>query len=182
MGRGDLLRELSTTRNKRVEVMKRRKTKLTKRAKELRRLYERFRKDSPFMLVGENAKLAWVSAQLLAKWQALEAEGLVRIESEPDDSPDPSFYDTWEHLSERTREQLKADYCDDCWGVLTYWRESTDAEWQDADSIWGNSGYDDPCSPFENCYVVDLMRSAIDQLETAQSDRAAKFAEFCDHV
>lgn len=126
-------------------------------------LYRKFRHHSPFVLVGQNAKIALDAARTLRKWEELESNDLVKIESKPDDDPDPSFYDTWEHLSDRTREELKQAYCDDCWGVITYYRCPHCDDWKEADSVWGNSGYSDPCSAFENCYVIGLMQSAIEK-------------------
>jgi len=128
---------------------------------ELLRLYRRFRADPPFMLVGRNAELAIRAARTLIEFQELADAGLVKIDYEPDQDPDPSFYDTWEHLSERTRNRLKEEYCEDCFGVITYARTTEDEDFEDVDSIWGCAGYKDPASPFENCYVIDLMKTAI---------------------
>jgi hypothetical protein len=125
-------------------------------------LYKRFRKQSPFMLVGENARLALDSAKTLAEFRRLEASGLVKIEAELDQDPDASFYDTWPHLSERSREELKQQYYNDCWVVSTSVRCNCCEQWKEVDTICGCSGYNDPCSPFENCYVIDLMQSAIE--------------------
>ena len=127
-------------------------------------LYRQFRQHSPFMLVGRNAELALSAARTFGKWEEMEADGLVKIEAHIDHNPDPSFYDTWEHLSDKTREQLKQAYCDDCWGVITYYRCPHCGDWQQADSVWGCSGYSNPCDAFENCYVIDLMQSAIEQV------------------
>jgi hypothetical protein len=140
--------------------------------KEIERLYRRFRKDSPFMLVGKNAQLALDSAKTLLAFQELESAGLARIISESDESPDASFYDTWEHLSERSKEELKQKYYDDCVGVIGQYRQSEDDEWEDLDSIWGCSGYTDPCSPFENCYVIDIMDATVERAKTDISNVA----------
>lgn len=137
-------------------------------------LYRKFRKHSPFMLVGENARLALESAKTLARWKELEENGFVKIEKEFDDDPDPSFYDTWEHLSERTREKYKQEYCEDCWGVFVSFAPEACPhcgrcdDWEQADSIWGCACYDDPCDPFENCYVIGMMREAIEQFDKSR--------------
>lgn len=128
-------------------------------------LYRDFRRHSPFMLVGHNAEQAIKAARILSRWRELEAAGLVKIEAEPDSDPDPSFYDTWEHLSERSRRELKRAYCEDCSVVTTSYRCNDCGEWKDVDSICGCSGYDDPCSPFENAYVIGLMETAIARVD-----------------
>lgn len=133
-------------------------------------IYKRFRKDSPFMLVGENAKLALESAKALALWNRLESAGLVRIEVEPEPEPDASFYDTWEHLSPRTREKLRGEYYNNCWLVETSYK-LPGAGWRHADLIGNCAGYEDPSSPFENPYVIDLMNSAIEQLRNELKSR-----------
>jgi len=125
-------------------------------------LYREFRKSSPFMLVGSNAAQSLEAAKTLAQFRKLEAAGLVKIEATPDESPDPSFYDTWEHLSDRSRDKLKAKYWDDCWVVSTYYRCKKCHVWRAADTICGCSGYRDVCSPFDNGYVIELMRSAVE--------------------
>lgn len=126
--------------------------------------YREFRQHSPFMLVGENAKLSLEAARTYETWLELEANELVKIEAHPDYDPDPSFYDNWPHLSERSKQELKDRYCADCWVVAVYVRCRSCNQWRCVDSIGGNSGYDDPCSPFENCYVIDMMQTAIDNI------------------
>jgi len=121
-------------------------------------LYRRFRKSSPFMLVGHMARQALDAAKTLKRFRELESAGLVKLEVEPD-------YDfDWSDLDEECRKQ----YGDDgAWTTLTYWRASEVDEWQLADCCSGHVGYDNPASPFENCYVIDEMREAIRQYENA---------------
>jgi hypothetical protein len=121
------------------------------------------------MLVGENAKLALSSAKVLERWRELESLGLAKIDAEPETEPDSSFYDMWEHLSDRTRDELKERYCDDCWQVTSWHRADTESEWEFSDSIGNCAGYADVTSPFENAYVIDLMASAIRQREECLS-------------
>lgn len=127
----------------------------------IRHLYRKFRQHSPFMLVGHNAQQALRAAKIFNRWMELLAKGLVRIWTELDSDADADFYDTWGHLSERTREKLKQAYYDDCWVVIVECRLSEDFKWQMVDSIGGCSGYIDPTSPYENPYVIDLMESAV---------------------
>jgi len=125
-----------------------------------KRNYRKFRAASPFMLYGSNAAQAISSARILEQWESLEAEQLVKIEAQLDTDANASFYDSWEHLSERTREQLKEAYYQDCWTVAAYYQDES-GSFEMIDSISGCSGYSDPCDPFENCYVIDMMESAI---------------------
>ena len=129
-------------------------------------LYRKFRKNMPFMLIGESAKCAIDAAKTVERFYGLGFAGTVKIESVPDYSPDPSFYDSWHHLSERTRDKLKQEYCDNCYGVVVSVACPHCGEWQEVDSIWGCAGYDDPCSPFENYYVVGMMKSAIERVSS----------------
>ncbi len=135
-------------------------------SKELVRLYRKFREHSPFMLVGENARLALDAARTLAEWEQLEQAGLVTIEATPDQDYRVHDY----HSDKCTREHP----CSEChyvelwgvWDVVTEWLTSTDDEFETADSICG-CVYNDPCSPYENCYVIDMMRAAIDAYHNA---------------
>ena len=123
-------------------------------------LYRQFRNHSPFMLVGQNAKITLDAARTFEQWNELESAGFVGIRAEFDPDPDPSFYDTWPHLSERSKSELKNRYRSDCWIVQTF-IVNDEGEETVIDSIGGCSGYDDPCCPFENCYVVDMMGETI---------------------
>lgn len=133
--------------------------------------YRKFRRSGMGGIVGQDASMCLRSARILDRWQDLENAGLVRIRTEFDTNPDPSFYDTWPHLSERTREALKEEYCNDCYGVIAEFRADRSDEWEQADSVWGCAGYNDPSSPFENCYVIDLMRAALKQLTSVYADK-----------
>lgn len=136
-------------------------------------IYHALRSSPVMMFVGDNAKRTLEDARTIHRFQELENAGLARITSEFDDDPDPSFYDTWTHLSKRSRQQLKQEYCEDCYVVIaqvlrTYQTKNgkrQHTEWETVDSIGGCSGYKDPASPFHNCYVVDMMREAIKQIE-----------------
>lgn len=58
---------------------------------------------------------------------------------------------------------------DGCWIVISeFWNPET-KEWEMADSIGMNTGYSDPTSWRENCYVPDLMQSALDQADLAKA-------------
>lgn len=130
-------------------------TKLTVYESDVRSRYRELReKDYP-------ASQAWSMAQTFAAWEALEAQGLVRLTAEPDPLPyDDSYLDTWgltPKKLDRARKEL--------WkflereGVWVYTTETWDGhEWQHADSIGGVDG------EIWDAYKEDLMREAISQV------------------
>ena len=136
---------------------------------ELLKLYAQCRAHKPFMLVGQDAACSLNSARTILRFRELEKEGLVRLRSEPemenyfDVYGDPEGYTNAQgHYvdAEKARteieDQIESMGCD--WVVAEYLDENGD--WEHADSI-GMCIYNDPLSPFENCYVVGLMDSAI---------------------
>jgi hypothetical protein len=137
---------------------------------EVKNLYAKFRKDSPTLWTGRNAELALSQAKTLSVFRTLEDQGLVRITAEPEEE---SYFDVYgKPDNERERQSIvEALERDGCWYVQTEYFSPESEEWEHADSI-GMCVYDDPTSPFENCYVIDLMREAIDKLtaETAEAD------------
>lgn len=52
---------------------------------------------------------------------------------------------------------------DGVWRTVSEWFDGE--EWQQADSCGMHAGYENPLDPFENCYVIDEMQSALDALE-----------------
>lgn len=50
-------------------------------------------------------------------------------------------------------------------------------EWHHADSCGMHTGYKDPLSPFENCYIIGEMQAAIEALEKHQADIASEQSE-----
>jgi hypothetical protein len=143
--------------------------------KRLLRMYRKVREASPVMLVGSNATCCLGIARTILQWETLEAAGFVRIVVEDDQEPDFSYLDTWEHVSERTKEQLREEWADNTVVVQCEYRLNESDRWTVGDSIGGCTGYDDPESPFDNCYVSDLMAGTIKALRAALKDR------FCGH-
>lgn len=43
-----------------------------------------------------------------------------------------------------------------------------------------HTGYKDPLSPWENCYIVDHMRAAVDAYEAHQEEQADEESEAFD--
>jgi hypothetical protein len=142
---------------------------------EVKRYYRQFRNDDGG-IVGENAKWALRHAKTLATFRTLESQGLVRIVAEPETD---NYFDVYGDLTENPRQLAELERTLELYGVrwvaADFFNPYTE-EWETADSIGMCTGYSDPTSPFENCYVPQLMRSAIDRLvaETAErSDLAA---------
>lgn len=128
----------------------------------------------------EAASHAFYSAKTLTQWQEMEAEGLVRIGA---DHERENYFDVYGEpeayvdgfgrrvSAAQARKELEEILeRDGCYTVFTEYLK--DGEWVMADSIGMNTGYKNPTSPFENCYVPDLMRSAIDAANALQPEFA----------
>lgn len=109
--------------------------------KQVIRDYMRFKTDGAYCTPPGRAMCALESARLLVEWRRCERAGLVRIE-------------------EIVRQ---LDSGRGCWYVYAQYKADSD-EWQDADGVGMCVGYNDPCDPFENCYVIDMMRDALGKL------------------
>jgi hypothetical protein len=144
----------------------------TKTDKTLVQLYAKFRAS------GENAERALRATRILAKWNEMESEGLVRISAEPEQE---SYFDVFgepEGYTDGFGRRVSADQAkkelidilerDGCWYVKTEFLNGE--EWEHADDIGMITGYKDPCSPFQNCYVPDLMSSAIEKAEMLEPE------------
>lgn len=137
--------------------------------------YRRLRK------AGWHAQQAMRAARILTSWHRREAYDqdepdathCVRLTVKPDESADfedlcgdsysaEANPDIQRSRLEREREAFRAKVeRDGVWGVIgEYWDEASQ-EWREADSVWGFAGYDDVLSPRENCYIPDLMASAL---------------------
>jgi len=128
---------------------------------ELHQLYNQFRKHSPFIAVGRNAELALDAARTLHKWNELESAGLVRLRMEPEEE---SYFDVFgcEDISKKHDQALRdtVDRLGCYWVTSEYLKCGT---FEHADSI-GMCVYENPLSPFENCYIIQLMAEAISQV------------------
>lgn len=123
------------------------------------------------------AVCAFESARTLQAWRVAESQGLVRLVAEPEQD---NYFDVYgEPDSERERAQI-LDSIERCglWFVKAEYFDGN--QWEHADSI-GMCIYSDPCSPFENCYVPDLMRSALDHLDRTRGETARQ-ARALHHV
>jgi len=129
--------------------------------------YRRFRANPCWLIKGQNAKLALDSARTLVAFERSEAEGMVRLRAEIDD-------DCVSWMDDRQRK----DWDGEAYGSIGEYRLPecpcchSRPSWVHCDSVWGHIGYKDVLDPFENPYIVDIMRSTLDALETALHDRA----------
>lgn len=129
--------------------------------KEIKRIYARLRANPVAMLVGRQAEMCLRDARAIAEFETLASAGLVRITSEDECE---NYFDVYgrednERDQKRMEETIRRM---GCVRVVSEWFDGS--EWQMADSI-GMCVYDRPESPFENCYVVELMREAITAAE-----------------
>jgi hypothetical protein len=122
---------------------------------------------------GHNAKDALYIAKTVNRWQQFESDGLVRLRAEPEQESYISVYGKPDayvtHQGKRvSEEQAYKELCellerDGCWYCLSeYWDGE---QWQHADSVGMNTGYNNPLDPKQNCYVPDLMQAAMDAVE-----------------
>ena len=110
---------------------------------------------------GYRADHALAMARTLVRWDQAESAGHVRLVAKPESE---SYWDVYgEPDSERER-KAQAWYLEHwgCWCVVGQYYDGQ--AWQWADSV-GMCVYEHPLSPFENCYVPDIMAATLDQYE-----------------
>ena len=141
-------------------------------------LYRQCRKQKPFMLVGSDAACSLASARTLLAFAEAESDGLVRMRCEPEQE---SYFDVYGDLERDgvtrnghplSREQARTALVetlelDGVWWTCSEWFDGS--EWQEADSCGMHTGYSDPLNPFQNCYVIGEMQSALDALALHQA-------------
>lgn len=123
------------------------------------KLYRRFRS------IGYRAERALSSARTVERFIAF-ADDLVRLRM---DYEQESYFDVYgEPDTARERENI-VRYLE-LWGCYSVYTEFLDenGEWQLADSV-GMCVYEHPLCPFDNEYVVDLMQSALDQMDDLET-------------
>lgn len=127
-----------------------------------RYFYRKLRAHPTSMRVGFAASTALADACTLARFDELRLDGLVRITSEDEQESYFSVYGREDNpkYQKQLEDTLRR------WGCVAVISEYKDAAggWQMADSI-GMCVYANPESPFENCYVPQLMAEAIKQAE-----------------
>ncbi len=135
--------------------------------KDLLKTYKQFRTHSPFMLVGRNAELALNSAKTLLKFRELEAAGKVRMCA---DVEEENYFDVY---GEPETTKQKEAICEsiESNGIYYVYSQVDNAcdccgrdDWETADGV-GMCVYSNPVDPFENGYVIDMMRAAIEKVK-----------------
>ena len=137
-------------------------------------LYQKCRLHKPFTLVGSDAKCSLDAARTLLAWQQAESDGLVRMRCEPEQEnyfdvygkPEPWKHGQTQEQATRETEEMLERY--GVWWTCSEWWDGN--EWQMADSCGMHAGYKNPLDPFENCYVIDEMQSALDAMEAHYAD------------
>lgn len=118
------------------------------------------------------AQCALDHARTLQEWRDAESAGLVRLRQEEEQESYLDSYGEPEAYTDMngrrvSAEKAREELCElldrkGCWWIVS--EVFNGEEWEQADSIGMCAGYDDPCSPFENSYVPDLMRAALDRI------------------
>ena len=132
---------------------------------QLQKDFRRFLTVGAYCTPPGRAACALDHARTLQQWAEAEAAGLVRIEAEPEQDNYFDVYGAPDTDGERKQIEAELDRVG-CWVVFTevnHGTEGTGDDWQHADSI-GMCVYANPCDPFQNCYVVDLMAAALGQI------------------
>ena len=101
-------------------------------------------------------------------FRAFESDGLVRLRAFPETE---SYFDVYGEPDSAQERQEIIDTIDlhGCWLIESEFY--ADGAWHHADSI-GMCVYNRPLDPTENCYVEDLMKSAIEALEMQSTEGA----------
>ena len=130
---------------------------------ELIQEYKKARQFKPFMVEGQDAKCSLDVARTVLAFREAEKAGTVRIRAEAEEE---NYFDVYgEPDTPREREKIVDQICClGCWWIVTekweYCESCQRGGWVQMDSK-GMCIYDNPCDPYENCYVTDLMQSAL---------------------
>lgn len=134
-------------------------------------IYNRLRREPVSMLVGRAAEMALRDARAIARFEELKREGLVRMIQEEESESYFRVYGEPDTDAERKRTlQILERW--GCYYVSAEFR-SHDGEWETADGV-GMCVYANPTSPFENCYVAEMMREAVANAELVMREPAER--------
>ena len=126
-------------------------------------------------IVGHDAQSALQSARVVTSYLKLKEAGLVTLRASPEcenyfdvyGEPEGYINAQGHHVSP---EQARKEMCDildrlGCWYVSSAvnrgCRHCGRSDWETVDGVGMCAGYENPMSPYENPYVVDLMAAAI---------------------
>lgn len=135
-----------------------------------RAIFQKFLESGAYCSPPGRAACALQNTKTLQAFRQAESDGRVRIRYEGEQE---SYFDVYgEPDTEKERKAILAELeRHGCWFVVTEFLAPY-GEWEHADSI-GMCVYSNPTDPFENCYVPDLMSSALEKLENAWEEAAA---------
>jgi hypothetical protein len=121
-------------------------------------------------------------AVIAERFADAEDGGKVRLRAEPEQE---SYFDVYgepegytgihgKRVSAEDAHKELAEILDrdGAWVVIAEYRIGDD-EWEHADSV-GMCSYADPLDPVQNCYVADLMQSALDALDKELAAQASE--------
>jgi len=127
--------------------------------KQTLRYYKQFKAERPAHVVGQFSANCLQYAKILQVFDDLGDS--VRIQCEPEEE---NYYDVYGiPESDKEKRQLAESLEKGCWYVFSEYKCPCCGQWNRADGIGMCVGYNDPCLPFENNYVIDLMDSAVKQ-------------------
>ena len=119
----------------------------------VRKHYNTFREE------GFRASTALDYALIEDKWEDLGNEGLVRLQIEPDESPDMSWVaDLPKHDGDAIWRMVERD---GTWGIIGEYKCPCCGEWTQADSCWGFIGED----WLHSGYDMDIKAETIKKVE-----------------
>jgi hypothetical protein len=135
----------------------------------VRAKYQRFRAN------GFTVEDSGRNARILDAFEDAESDEKVRINAEPEQE---NYFDVYGEpegyigangrrvSDEQERKEMEETLeRDGAWYVFSEYRCPCCETWLTADGVGMNTGYSDPTSPFENCYVPDLMAAALEHVE-----------------
>jgi hypothetical protein len=137
-------------------------------------MYQRCRKSKPFMLVGRDAECSLHAARTILAFHEAEKAGLVRLRAEEEQK---NYFDVMGREDDPRHQKEIGEIIerDGCWWTCSEWFDGE--KWQIADSCGMHTGYRDPLDPFQNCYIIEEMRSALDALASFQNEQASEETE-----
>ena len=126
--------------------------------------YMKLRRAGCGMIVGQDAKVSLSCAKAIVDFRELEDHGKVRLWAEQEQE---SYFDVY---GKPDSEEEYDHICDQierfgCYCVMAQVWKGCDkcgrGGWETVDSVGMCVGYENPLSPYENCYVCDLMVVAV---------------------